>query len=123
MKLNKVMLIGNLTGDPEIRHTKSGKAVASFSLALNRSYTAQPSGEKREETTYIDIVMWDRQAELCEQYLKKGRGILVEGRLQEDSWQDKKTGENRKKIRVVGDRLEFMPDKNADAREPEMAQG
>ena len=105
---NKVTLIGNLTGDPELRHTKNGKAVADMSLALNRTYTVQPSGERREETTYIDVVLWNRQAELASQYLKKGRSVLVEGRLQEDSWQDKTSGQTRKKIRVVAERLQFM---------------
>ncbi len=107
---NKVMLMGNLTGDPEIRQTKSGKPVAGFSLALNRSYTAQASGERREETTYIDIVLWDRLAELTEKFLTKGRKVLLEGRLQEDSWQDKHTGQTRKKIKVVAERMELMSD-------------
>ena len=105
---NKVILMGNLTSDPQIRQTKNGKSVGQFSLALNRKFGT--GDERREETTYIDIVVWDRQAEMAEQYLNKGRSVLVEGRLQEDSWQDKKTGETRKKVRVVGERLEFVSD-------------
>ena len=113
---NKVMMIGNLTGDPELRHTKNGKSVADISLALNRTYTVQPSGERREETTYIDVVLWNRQAELAGEYLKKGRSVLVEGRLQEDSWQDKASGQTRKKIRVVAERIQFMNEpKNTEA--------
>ena len=105
---NKVILIGNLTADPQVRQTKNGKSVASFSLALNRKFGT--GDERREETTYIDIVAWERQAEMAEKFLSKGKPILVEGRLQEDSWQDKKTGETRKKVRVVAERLEFISD-------------
>ena len=114
---NKAILMGNLTGDPQVRSTKSGKPVASFSLALNRS---TGSGEqRREETTFIDVVVWDRLAELAERYLSKGRPVLIEGRLQEDSWQDKQSGQTRKKVRVVGERLEFVRDgQNRAADQP-----
>ncbi len=105
--LNKVMMIGNLTADPEIRHTKSGSPVAQMRLALNRRQSSA-NGEKKEETTFIDVVLWDRQAELAQRYLAKGRSVLIEGRLQQETWTDKQTGQNRSKIRVVGERLEFM---------------
>jgi len=85
--VNKVMLIGNLTRDVELRHTKEGTAVASFGLATNRNWT-QESGEKREETDYHRIVAWGKLAELCEKYLKKGRKVYVEGRLHSHSWTD-----------------------------------
>src|SRR5829696_1361957 len=85
--VNKVMLIGNLTRDVELRHTKEGTAVASFGLATNRNWT-QESGEKREETDFHRIVAWGKLAELCERHLKKGRKVYVEGRLHSHSWTD-----------------------------------
>jgi single-strand DNA-binding protein len=85
--VNKVMLIGNLTRDVELRHTKEGTPVGSFGLATNRNWT-QDSGEKREETDFHRIVAWGKLAELCEKYLKKGRKVYVEGRLHSHSWVD-----------------------------------
>ena len=85
--VNKVMLIGNLTRDPELRHMKEGTPVSSFGLATNRNWT-QESGEKREETDFHRIVAWGKLAELCEKYLKKGRKVYVEGRLHSHSWTD-----------------------------------
>jgi len=105
--LNKVMLIGNLTRDPEVRYTPKGTAVTEIGLAVNRRYTAE-SGEKREEVTFVDITFWGRTAELVGQYLRKGRSIYVEGRLQLDSWDDKQTGQKRSKLRVVGEELQFL---------------
>jgi single-strand DNA-binding protein len=107
--LNKVMLIGNLTRDPEVRYTPSGKAVADISLAINRVWN-NDAGQKQEETTFVDITLWGRQAELAQQYLTKGRGVYIEGRLQMDSWDDKETGKKRTKLKVVGDNLQFLPD-------------
>lgn len=107
--LNKVMLIGNLTRDPEVRYTPSGKAVADISLAINRVWN-NDQGQKQEETTFVDVTLWGRQAELAQQYLTKGRGVYIEGRLQMDSWDDKETGKKRTKLKVVGDNLQFLPD-------------
>ncbi len=107
--LNKVMLIGNLTRDPEVRFTPSGKAVADISLAINRVWN-NDQGQKQEETTFVDVTLWGRQAELAQQYLTKGRGVYIEGRLQMDSWDDKETGKKRTKLKVVGDNLQFLPD-------------
>lgn len=107
--LNKVMLIGNLTRDPEVRYTPSGKAVADISLAINRVWN-NDAGQKQEETTFVDVTLWGRQAELAQQYLTKGRGVYIEGRLQMDSWDDKETGKKRTKLKVVGDNLQFLPD-------------
>lgn len=107
--LNKVMLIGNLTRDPEVRYTPSGKAVADISLAINRVWN-NDQGQKQEETTFVDVTLWGRQAELAQQYLGKGRGVYIEGRLQMDSWDDKETGKKRTKLKVVGDNLQFLPD-------------
>ena len=105
--LNKVMLIGNLTRDPEIKYTPKGSAVADIGLAINRNYTLD-NGEKREETTFVDVVLWGRLAEIAGEYLKKGRPVYIEGRLQLDSWDDKQTGQKRTKMRVVGETLQLL---------------
>ena len=105
--LNKVMLIGNLTRDPDIRYTPKGTAVAEIGLAVNRRYTAE-NGEKREETTFVDVTLWGRTAELAGEYLKKGRPVYIEGRLQLDSWDDKQTGQKRSKLRVVCEEMQFL---------------
>jgi single-strand DNA-binding protein len=107
--LNKVMLIGNLTRDPELRYTPSGKAVADISLAINRVWN-NDAGQKQEETIFVDVTLWGRQAELAQQYLGKGRGVYIEGRLQMDTWDDKETGKKRSRLKVVGDNLQFLPD-------------
>ncbi len=86
---NKVMLLGNLTRDPEVKYTPKGSAVTDLGLAVNRTYTTD-GGEKREETTFVDVTMWGRQAEIAGEYLKKGRPLFVEGRLQLDTWDDKR---------------------------------
>ncbi len=104
---NKVMLMGNLTRDPEVRYTPKGSAVADLAIAVNRVYTAD-NGEKREEVTYIDVVLWARLAELAGQYLKRGNPVFIEGRLQMDTWEDKQTGQKRSKIRVVGEVMQFL---------------
>ena len=105
--LNKVMLIGNLTRDPEIRYTPKGTALAEVGLAVNRRYTAE-NGEKREEVTFIDVTMWGKTAELAEQYLKKGRSVYIEGRLRLDTWDDKQTGQKRSKLGVVCEEMQFL---------------
>ncbi len=105
--LNKVMLIGNLTRDPEVKYTPKGTAIAEIGLAVNRSYTTE-QGEKREETTFVDIEMWGRQAEIAGEYLKKGRSVFIEGRLKLDTWDDKQTGQKRSKMRVVGEMMQML---------------
>jgi single-strand DNA-binding protein len=105
--LNKVMLIGNLTRDPEVRYTPKGTAVAELGLAVNRIYNAE-NGEKREETTFVDVTLWGRTAEIAGEYLKKGRPVFIEGRLQLDSWDDKQTGQKRTKLKVVGEGLQLL---------------
>ncbi len=104
--LNKVFLIGNLTRPPELRYTPSGTAVADVRLAVNRNYTTQ-SGEKREDTCFLTVVVWGKQAESCGEYLDKGSPILVEGRLQTREWEGK-DGQKRTVIEVVADRVQFM---------------
>jgi single-strand DNA-binding protein len=105
--LNKVMLIGNLTRDPEIRYTPKGTAVTDIGLAVNRVYNTD-DGVRREEATFVDITLWGRQAEIAGQYLKKGSSIYIEGRLQMDTWQDKQTGQNRTRLKIVGEGFQFL---------------
>lgn len=105
--LNKVMLIGNLTRDPELRHTPKGTAVAELGLAINRVWN-NDQGQKQEETTFVDVTLWGRQAELAQQYLNKGRSVYIEGRLQLDTWDDKETGKKRSKIRIIGEVMQFL---------------
>ena len=104
---NKVMLIGNLTRDPEIKYTPKGTAIADIGLAVNRNYTTE-SGEKREEVTFIDVTLWGRVAEIVGEYCKKGRPLFVEGRLQLDTWDDKATGQKRSKLKVVGENIQLL---------------
>jgi single-strand DNA-binding protein len=105
--LNKVHLIGNLTRDPEVKFTPKGVAVAEIGLAINRTHMTD-RGEKREETTFINLTAWGRTAELARQYLAKGRQVFVEGRLQLDMWEDKQTGQKRSKLRVVAEAIQFL---------------
>lgn len=104
---NKVMLIGNLTRDPELRYTPGGAAVCEFAIAINNNYTTK-QGEKREEVTYVDITAWARQAEICAEYLKKGRPVFVEGRLKQDRWEDQKTGQKRTRLTVTAQVVQFL---------------
>lgn len=104
---NRVLLLGNLTRDPEIRYTPKGTAVAELGLAVNRVYSAE-NGEKREETTFVDVTLWGRTAEIAGEYLKKGRPVFVEGRLQMDTWDDKATGQKRSKLKVVGEAMQLI---------------
>lgn len=103
---NKVMLMGNLTRDIELRHTSGNMAVANIGLAVNRRFKTQ-SGEQRDETTFIDCEAWGRTAEVMAQYLAKGRPVFIEGRLKLDSWQDQQ-GQNRSKLRVVVENFQFI---------------
>ena len=104
---NKVILLGNLTRDPEVRYTPKGSAVCDLGVAVNRQYTLD-SGEKREEVTFVDVVLWSRLAEIAGEYLKKGRPIFIEGRLQLDTWDDKQTGQKRSKLRVIGETMQLL---------------
>ena len=104
---NKVILLGNLTRDPEVRYTPKGSAVCDLGLAVNRVYTLE-NGEKREEVTYVDVVLWARLAEIAGEYLKKGRPVFIEGRLQLDTWDDKQSGQKRSKLRVIGETMQLL---------------
>ena len=105
--VNKVMLLGNLTRDPEIRYTPKGTAVTDLGMAINRIRTGD-NGERIEEVTYVDVTLWGRSAELAGQYLSKGRSVFIEGRLQLDQWDDKATGQKRSRLRVVGENMQFI---------------
>src|ERR1700676_1492271 len=104
---NKVILLGNLTRDHEIRLPPEGSAGSRLGLAVNRVYTLD-SGEKREEVTFVDVVLWARLAEIAGEYLKKGRPVFIEGRLQLDTWDDKQSGQKRSKLRVIGETMQLL---------------
>ena len=104
---NKVILAGNLTRDPELRYTPKGTAIAKLSLAVNRRWTGE-DGQTREEVTYVDIDAFGKQAEVISQYLRKGGGLLVEGRLKLDQWDDKQTGQKRSRLGVTLESFTFI---------------
>jgi len=104
---NKVILAGNLTRDPELRYTPKGIAIAKFGLAVNRVWKTE-TGETKEEVTFVDIDAFGKQAETIGQYLKKGRPVLVEGRLRLDQWDDKQTGQKRSRLGVVLESFQFL---------------
>jgi single-strand DNA-binding protein len=108
--LNKVMLIGNLTRDPELRVTPKGTAICQFGLAINREFKDE-AGNKREETTFVDVEAWGRQGETIAKYCTKGRPLFVDGRLKLDSWDDKTTGQKRSKMKVVVESFQFLGSK------------
>jgi len=106
--VNKVILIGNLGKDPEVRYTTGGQAVATLRIATSRSWTDKQTQQRREETEWHDVEVWGKQAEQCGEYLSKGRSVYVEGRLKTDKWQDKQTGQDRYKVKVVADTVRFL---------------
>lgn len=105
---NKVILVGNLTRDPEVRYTPGGTAVAEIGLAVSRTWYDQKANEKKEETTFVDVTLWGRQAEVAGEYLSKGRPVLIEGRLQLDTWDDRESGKKRSKLRVVCEQMQML---------------
>ena len=110
--LNYVILVGNLTRDPQVRNTPGGAVVADIGMAVNEKYKNK-AGEMQEIVTYVDVVAWGRQAEVCQQYLHKGSPVLIEGRLQLDQWESKE-GEKRSKLRVRADRIQFLSSPRRD---------
>jgi single-strand DNA-binding protein len=110
--LNKVMLMGNLTRDPELRVTPKGTPICQFSLAINRQFKMD-SGETREEVIYVDIEAWGKQGETIAKYMVKGRPLYVEGRLRLDQWEDKTTKEKRSRMKVVLEQFQFLGDGRA----------
>ncbi len=116
-KMNKCFVAGNLTRDPEVRFLDNGKSVANFTIATSRKFKDK-SGEMKEETLFIDIDAWGRTAELVGEYLTKGSGAMVEGRLKLDTWEDKNTGEKRNRIKVFAESVQFTDSKSASADAP-----
>ena len=115
--LNKVFLIGNLTRDPDLRYTPKGTAVTDIGLAVNRTWK-DDSGNKQEETTFVDITFFGKVAEIIDQHCSKGKQVYVEGRLQLDTWQDKDTGQSRSKLKLVGSEIQFLSPRSADDATP-----
>lgn len=108
---NRVILMGNLTRDPELRYTPGGTAVANFAIAVNRRFKTED--EVREEVDFFDIVVWGKQAENCSEYLSKGRSVLVEGRLQQNRWETSE-GQKRSKVEVVANTVQFLGSRSAE---------
>jgi single-strand DNA-binding protein len=104
---NKVILIGNLTKDPELRYSPKGTAIAKIGLAVNRTWTNE-AGEKKEDVTFVDVDVFGRTAENVGQYCRKGKPILIEGRLKLDQWEDKQTGQKRSRLGVVAETVQFL---------------
>ena len=115
--LNKVMLLGNLTRDPEVRYTPKGTAVGDLGLAVNRR-VSDGNGNWSDEVTFVDVTVWGTNAENAQKYLTKGRGVFIEGRLQMDTWEDKQSGQKRSKLKVVAEVLQFLPDGKGGATPP-----
>ena len=111
--VNKVILIGNLGKDPEVRYTQGGQGVANLRIATSRSWTDKQSGQRKEETEWHDVEVWGKQAEQCGEYLAKGRQVYVEGRLKTDKWQDKQSGQERSRVKVVADSVRFLGGRGA----------
>ncbi|MCK4666455.1 single-stranded DNA-binding protein [Candidatus Dependentiae bacterium] len=116
--LNRIFMIGNLTRDPELKFTQAGTAVTNFSIAVNRSWKKQ-NGERQEETTFVRIITWRKLAEICNEYLKKGSTILVEGRLSNRSWTTQ-DGQKRSTIEVIANNIQFIniPRRNKEEEPP-----
>ena len=105
---NRVILMGNLTRDPQVRYTPGGTAVTDIGLAINRTWYDKTTQQKREDVTFVDVTLWGRQAEVAGEYLSKGRSVLIEGRLQLDQWDDKETGQKRSKLKVVCENMTMV---------------
>src|SRR5580693_4113576 len=113
---NRVIIAGNLTRDPELRYTPKGTAVVGISLAVNRTWKSE-SGESKEEVSFIEVEAWGRQAEVIAQYMRKGRPLLVEGRLKQDTWEDKNTHQKQSKLKVVLESFSFIDSGNRGGNE------
>lgn len=108
---NRVIILGNLTRDVEVKYLQNGSAVGELGLAVNRTWFDKQSNQKKEEVTFIDVTLWGKTAEIAGQYLAKGRSVLIEGYLKLDTWDDKQTGQKRSKLRVVGEHMTMVGSK------------
>lgn len=117
--LNSVVLVGRLVRDPELKYTPQGAPVCEFTLASNRRFTKK-DGEKVEEVAFVDVVAWNRLAEISAEYLKKGRMVVVSGQLIQDRWEDKETGQKRSKLRVQAQTVQFLGGGSKDGETSEL---
>ncbi len=119
--LNKVMLIGRLTRDPQLRYIPSGTAVTDLGVAVNRYYKGQDES-RQEETCFVDVTVWGKQAENATEYLSKGRQVFIEGYLRFDSWEDKNTGDKRSKLKVVANNVQYLDSRGAPGNKGKAAE-
>ena len=115
--MNKVILVGNLTRDVDVRFTPSGTAVAEIGLAVNRTWFDKQSNSKKEEVTFVDVTAWGRTAEIAGEFLAKGRSVLIEGRLSLDQWEDNQSGQKRSKLKVICENLTMLGGKSDGPRQ------
>jgi len=115
---NRVIILGNLTRDVEVKYLQNGSAVGELGLAVNRTWFDKQSNQKKEEVTFIDVTLWGKTAEIAGQYLAKGRSVLIEGYLKLDQWDDKQTGQKRSKLRVVGETMTMVGSKDSGGGGP-----
>jgi single-strand DNA-binding protein len=106
--VNKVMILGNLGKDPEVRYTQGGQAVTSLRIATSRSWLDKQSGQRKEETEWHEVEVWGKQAEACAKYLAKGKSAFVEGRIKTEKWQDKQTGQDKYRTKIVAEDVRFV---------------
>ncbi|QDT18015.1 single-stranded DNA-binding protein [Alienimonas californiensis] len=111
---NRVILMGNLTRDPEVRYIPSGMAVCDLGVAVNRSWYDKQSNSRKEEVTFVDVTLWGRTAEIAGEYLSKGRSVHIEGYLKMEEWQDKTSGQKRSKLKVVADSMQMVGGRGDD---------
>lgn len=109
---NRVILMGNLTRDVQLRNLSSGSAVAELGLAVNRKWFDKKANQQKEEVTFVDVTLWGRQAEIASEYLAKGRSVMIEGRLQMDEWEDRESGQKRSKLKVVCENMTMIGGKS-----------
>ena len=121
--LNRVILQGNLTRDPDLKYTPSGVAVCEFSIAVNRSWTKKDSKERTEEVSYFDIVVFKRTAEVCGEHLKKGRAVLIEGQLKQERWRDEEKQINRSRVGIIASSVHFLGPKPGTGEKVEAPAG
>jgi single-strand DNA-binding protein len=115
---NKVILLGNVTRDIAVKYTPNGTAVCEIGIAVSESYLDKKTNQRRENTTFVDVTLWGRTAEVAGEYLAKGRPVLIEGRLNLDTWTDKESGQKRSKLKVVGEKLTLLGGgKKSESRE------
>ena len=116
---NKVILMGNVTRDIQVRYTPSGSAVTELGLAVNRTWFDKATNSKKEETTFVDVTVWGRTAEIAGEYLAKGRSVMIEGRLQLDQWEDRESGQKRSKLKVVCENMTMIGGRSEGGQAPQ----